>query len=210
MNKFPSEISAWKNDVARRLVALRGAVDDIWKGLPQIPDPEIGMPFTGPLVPDPFVFPPTDRSGGTPNSMGTPNTGGTSVCGGCPSSSASYRLTVSGATDNTCVECSALNTTFTLSITGTQCQWDSARFDMCSASLAPGTDGPFWRMSFSGGTTTLELRGNTIFGNPTVIATYSYGGCPPALVSGSGSSITLDYVSGSQCNFPATVEVEAI
>lgn len=179
MNKFPSEISAWKNDVARRLVRLRGEVDGIMINLPMIPDPEIGMPFNGPLSPVPFVFPPTDRSGGTPNTAGSVNTGGTP------------NTTNTGGTVYTaggCVGARYMNFT----ITGfSGCGVDTGTFKIANSGLSGGvctwnTAGTGrWYMIHDTTTDDIQLIYSTGGGG---ILSYSTTGVPP----GPGSSIVLN------------------
>ena len=115
-NRFPVEYEAWKNDVARRLVALRGSVDDIWRGLPQIPDPEIGVPFTGPLSPVPFVFPEGPGTGGT-NTGGTVGSASGSGCPGADTMETSYVL--SG-----CLDAGTYNISMGRVFNAFQCRWE--------------------------------------------------------------------------------------
>lgn len=136
MNHFPSEINAWKNDVARRLVALRDGIDTIMMTMPMLPDPEIGMPFTGPLSPVPFGWIPEPGTGGTVNTGGTPNTGGTSTAGGCPGANimhVEYVLTGPGS----CAGTYKLNLPFVSHI-GAVCRWADAGSSVMTYNTSTG------------------------------------------------------------------------
>ena len=54
--RFPREREARKAVIERLLVNHHVDISRLWKNLPQIPQPSIGVPFTGPLAPVPFLF----------------------------------------------------------------------------------------------------------------------------------------------------------
>lgn len=220
MNKFPAEISAWKNDVARRLVRLRGEVDGIMINLPMISDPEIGMPFTGPLSPMPFQFPQ-----GTQGTGGTPSTAA-NHCPLCPTALRKYELTVAGITNRgVCMTCGNANGTFSLvavdglgGLSGSQgisaCGWHSESFPWCVPGARPALR---WGM-FVGQEPPSFLTQVFVFlctdvgGGPAIAPRYIYTGCPPSAGSGSGT-ITLNREINplNDCQtYPATVTLRGV
>ncbi len=195
MNSFPADLREWKNDVQHRLMRLRGSVNDIFMTMPQIPDPEIGSPFSGPLSPVPFVWPLVDRSGGTPNTGGTINTGGTpntvntggtlNTVGGCVGARF-MNFTFAG------ISCAPLNGTFKLSASAPLigvCRWQTA-----------GTDR--WYFLHLTGTNQMEL--NYSPGSGGIVA-YSAAGIPPM----PGNSIVMTRTTNTTgcTGFPATQTV---
>lgn len=228
MNSFPTEINAWKNDVARRLVGLRGHVNDIMMLLPMIPDPEIGMPFTGPLSPVPFVFPPVQEE----------NTGGTQYtaanhCNQCPNLLRHYEITVAGITNRSCTQCAGVNGTFILTAqdglgSGTRgvapCVWLSPAIPWCPDFLFPDTK-IWWFMRVGNGAASGTTRTivQLIVGSnypdlvtftPSLLPQYQLESCPPGAGSGSGT-VTMNRQSGgpflNDCqNYPATITLRGI
>lgn len=221
MNAFPKTLPEWKNDVARRLNRLRLDINTIMMNLPMVPDPEIGMPFTGPLSPVPFVFPAqTDRSGGTPNTGGT-NTGGTTV-GGCGPCDAlghvvceRYEIVISGVTNQGCTDCTNLDGTYIVSRTGgsgggggtgTGCNWSSIETVTICGSVR--------QLNF-----TLQRENATTYlftpagggGIPTDTIVYrltTRDGCPPP--AGVTDTMNKSVETGSACNYPATITVKGL
>lgn len=55
--RFPTERVEWVNFVERLLSELRVDYSRLWQVLPQLPDPEAGIPYTGPLSPAPYCWP---------------------------------------------------------------------------------------------------------------------------------------------------------
>lgn len=218
MNTFPTELNAWKNDVARRLVALRGTFNDLMMALPMIPDPEIGQPFTGPLSPVPFEWPTRpDRSGGT-NTGGTIDTGGTLVGGCAPCDAAGhpvcerYQITISSVANQGCTDCANLNGTYIVSRsggsgggagTGSGCVWTSIEtVTICGSSR---------QLNFQ-----LERASSTkytfsITNIPTDSVRWGYAGrdgCPPP--AGTTDTLNKELEAGSACNYPATITVKGL
>lgn len=112
--RFPKDPEAWNVYVERLLAELRTDYDRLWAmGVP-VPDPEAGLPFTGPLAPEHFVFFPQEGSGSRSASIQTGFAGLSGTTAGCPD----YTLvTISGASGGlNCADCSALNGTHILSL----------------------------------------------------------------------------------------------
>lgn len=226
MNSFPREINAWKNDVARRLVGLRGAVNDIFLGMPQIPDPEIGMPFSGPLSPVPFVWHPQPNTGGT---MGTPSTVA-DHCPACPTALVRYEFSVSGITNGTCLLCNNVNGSHVLQALSGQfsdigesgsvgtiaaCEWRSAKIPFCTVvTTIPPTTWVYWWMQIitSSGDGNPAIRVHLSYDLTAVVyATYQYLGCPPSVGSGSGSVTLTRIATSARCStFPTTATLRGI
>lgn len=222
-NRFPTEYEAWKNDVARRLVALQGNVNNIMIGLPQIPGPEIGMPFTGPLSPVPFVWP----------SVNNEQTGGTTGtradhCSICPNASRKYEFTVSGIANRTCLTCSAANGTFILeavdgqgsgSEASTACLWRSSKVIMCSEFSYPS--GEYWWLmeigydAFSNPQVTVSLCNSSISASiaGVTMVQYQRSDCPPPHGSGSGNFV-INRLGPSPLNrcqtYPASITLRVV
>lgn len=222
MNKFPSEISAWKNDVARRLVRLRGEVDGIMINLPMIPDPEIGMPFTGPLSPVPFEWPQaTENTGGTNGTLA-------SHCSLCPLALREYEITVSGIAIRNCALCNSLNGTFILTANDAQhagsgsylaasCVWSSPAIPWCTP---PAGHSPFvyWILSIASDGPAGATRSHVSWsfdpnGPSGATPDYLYEGCPPAAGSGSGQ-VTMTRAAGTILNdckdYPLTITLRGV
>lgn len=121
--RFPSGDAAWRERVTRMILDTDVQIKRLWMQLPQIPDPEMGLPFTGPLSPVSFQYPPFDRSGGT----GGTNTGGTPVIssgttGGCQG--ANYLIaTISGITTGGCTSINGVWRFGPLATPGGLCTW---------------------------------------------------------------------------------------
>lgn len=64
--RFPRHMEHWMRQVEALIVGLEHDVQSIQKTMPQIPDPEAGHAFTGPLNPVPFNFPEQAEQSGTP------------------------------------------------------------------------------------------------------------------------------------------------
>lgn len=62
--RFPAHMEQWKRQVEALILELEHDVQSLQKIVPQIPDPEAGNAFTGPLEPQPYVFP-RQASGGS-------------------------------------------------------------------------------------------------------------------------------------------------
>lgn len=207
MNTFPADLREWKNDVSHRLMRLRGTINDIMIAMPQIPDPEIGQPFTGPLSPVPFVWPTqVSRSGGTVGTLST----AANHCSFCPTALRFYEITVAGITNRSCTLCNSLNGTFLLEAQdGLQsgggivgCMWYSPSFTWCSSNTAR------WVMSITSTEIVVYWERSGAGQSPE----YRRSGCPPTAGSGSGT-VTLNRSSSAlnDCrDYPSTITLRGI
>lgn len=78
LQRFPYENEAWRNYVEQLLRGLCTDRDRLMQVTPQIPDPEAGTPYTGPLSPVAFEF----RGGGGPPGSGSAPLSGPGGSGG--------------------------------------------------------------------------------------------------------------------------------
>lgn len=117
MSRIPIE---FRRRVEQLLLEHDVDIKRLWKTLPQIPDPEMGLPFAGPLDPVPFCYPPCGVSSGTVNTGGTPSS---ATHGGCPGTfQYNVKYTITGVG---CVHAGTTNAflSFTSHI-GAVCRWD--------------------------------------------------------------------------------------
>lgn len=70
--RFPYGDEAWRRQVEQLLMQLCVDRDRLMQTTPQIPDPEAGIAFNGPLAPAAFAF---RGGGGPPGSGSTPVSG---------------------------------------------------------------------------------------------------------------------------------------
>ena len=68
--RFPYHDEAWRRQVEALILGLEHDVQSIQKTMPQIPDPEAGTAFTGPISPTAFQF-----GGSGQGSSGSPTSG---------------------------------------------------------------------------------------------------------------------------------------
>lgn len=80
--RFPRDEELWRRQVEQLLMGLVVDRDRIWKMTPQIPDPEAGAAFTGPLAPYHFVGPGRFGASGSPLSGSRAQSGGEVQSGG--------------------------------------------------------------------------------------------------------------------------------
>ena len=79
-NRFPRDEEAWFAFVEQLLMQHEVDVARLQKTTPQIPDPEAGTAFTGPIAPVPFQFQGlTDGGSGSPTSGTGPLSGGSAT-----------------------------------------------------------------------------------------------------------------------------------
>lgn len=64
--RFPKHDEFWRRQVEALILGLEHDVQTIQQTMPQIPDPEAGVAFTGPLSPVEFNFPKRAEQSGTP------------------------------------------------------------------------------------------------------------------------------------------------
>lgn len=207
--------------MARRLVALRDGIDTIMMTMPMLPDPEIGMPFTGPLSPVPFVFHPAESTGGTTGTRAD-------HCLICPNASRKYEFTIAGIANRTCLTCAAANGTFVLeavdgngsgSAASIPCLWRSSKFIMCSEFTYPS--GEFWWLmeigydAFSNPQVTVTLCNSSISVtlSSRSLVQYQRSDCPPPHGSGSGNFV-INRLGPSPLNrcqtYPASITLRVV
>ncbi len=63
---FPPHMEDWKRQVEALILGLEHDVTSLQQTMPQIPDPEAGMAFTGPTNPVEFNFPRRAEQSGSP------------------------------------------------------------------------------------------------------------------------------------------------
>lgn len=64
--RFPLHDEFWRRQVEAMILGLEHDVQSLQQTTPQIPDPEAGMAFTGPLSPVVFNYPKQAEQSGTP------------------------------------------------------------------------------------------------------------------------------------------------
>jgi hypothetical protein len=144
IRSFPRDREAKKRAIEALLVKYHVDISRLWMDQTQVAQPSIGVPFTGPLVPIPFVF----RDSGQSGASGVGNLcDATQVC--VTIAGITYRGsgTAGGPYDND-FRCENMNGTFTLSrfnrqpevsgVTRTTCQFFKRGLPFTSASPAIG------------------------------------------------------------------------
>lgn len=146
--RFPRDEELWRRQVEQLLMGLAVDRDRLWKMTPQIPDPEAGVAFSGPLSPYHFVGPGRHGASGSPlvgtlivsgpvgSGGGTGGgTGGSRNCLdlNCGSYSTTYAATIAGVT-GPCA--SRFNRTHSMTLGGGTCAWEPTSPDPDLASMS--------------------------------------------------------------------------